>query len=188
MPVPDFNNMEAKPVWRYINEQITQEIKNDKQWRNSTFRESKKTLREAGLKKAARSGSAFALAHIPVIGPLLGKVIGLIPADEKNDGKELQMASYYVDRIESHLKDYRTYNDKVGSKNFSDENKLIEFKSMLINIIRASVELEAAQRTVDELKASIDTSYEQLLTILERDSSAEICQLLPVVEIEMTTF
>jgi len=191
MPVPetpDFRNSHALSVWSRINDLITQEIKTDSQWMNKTFRESKKTLREAGLKKAARSGSAFAVAHIPVIGPALSKVIGFIPAEAKNDGKELQMASYYVDRIEAHLKDYWAGKSPGGSKEYDEQKKLAEFKNILINIIRASVELEVAQRTIDEVKSSIDSGYQQLFAILEQDADAGICKLLPVIEREMTDF
>ncbi|WDE06765.1 hypothetical protein SG34_007640 [Thalassomonas viridans] len=191
MPVPetpDFNNSHAIPVWSRINDQIMQEIKTDSQWMNKAFRENKKTLREAGLKKAARSGSAFALCHIPVIGPVLSKVIGFIPAEAKNDGKELQMASYYVDRIDAHLKDYWASMSPDGNKGYKDQKKLAEFKNILINIVRASVELEVAQRTIDEVKSSVDSGYQQLFAILEQDASPEICKLLPAVEIEMTQF
>ncbi|WP_281560007.1 hypothetical protein [Thalassomonas sp. RHCl1] len=191
MPVPenpDFRNSNAIPVWSRINDQITRELKADSQWMNKTFRESKKTLREAGLKKAARSGSAFAVSHIPVIGPVLSKVIGFIPAEAKNDGKELQMASYYVDRIDSHLKDYWASKSPEGVNGYDDQKKLAEFKNILINIVRASVELEVAQRTIDEVKSSIDSGYQQLFAILEQDASVDICKLLPVIEIEMTEF
>ena len=176
---PNFGqNMDAVMVWIYINQKIQAEMESDKDFLNKKFREMKKTFREAGLKNAAKSGTAFAVSQIPGIGPLLGKAIRLIPTDEKNDGKELTMASYYVDRIEEHVKKY--------DSNAKAPKKVDEFKNILINIIRASLELAVAEATLKQLKDSIDANFQKLIDFMKSDADKNMREGLPEkVDIEL---
>ena len=190
MDKQDFKNQWALTIWNHIEEKVINEMKGDKNWLNATFRDGKKTIREAGAKKLGRGAASFAASHIPIIGPLLGKAINLIPADEVNDGRQLQMASYYAGRAVESLQSYhnRSKSGPGVHKDFkekSDSEKLDEYKNTLINIMRSTVEISSAKMKIEELEQSSKDSLSNLVNVMEKECTENMRKLIPTIEIEL---
>ncbi|AWB67512.1 hypothetical protein C2869_14155 [Saccharobesus litoralis] len=190
MAEQEFRNEWARPIWVDIEGKVESEMRHDTEWLSAKFRDSKKTFREAGGKKIGRSVASFAASHIPVIGPLMGKAISFIPADEINDGRQLQMASYYSVRAQQHVEQYLANSNpepNVGKsfRAMTDKDKLEEYKNILVNVMRCTVELAGAKAKIEALEQASQDSFKNLIHMMEQDCSEDMRKLVPVIEIEM---